>query len=90
MTPVRALALVAFALGVGGAEAQAYKPPRTPWGAPDLEGVWTNLSLTTLERPPAFKSLVIPDAEAAAYDARRAGPPPTRPGPLSVDQPPVP
>ena len=26
-------------------------PPRTPWGHPDLQGVWTNTTTTPLERP---------------------------------------
>ena len=25
--------------------------PRTPWGDPDLQGVWTNATLTPIERP---------------------------------------
>jgi hypothetical protein len=25
--------------------------PRTPWGHPDLQGVWTNSTTTPLERP---------------------------------------
>ena len=26
-------------------------PPRTPWGDPDLQGLWTNTTTTPLERP---------------------------------------
>ena len=26
-------------------------PPRTPWGAPDLQGVWDFRSITPMERP---------------------------------------
>ena len=39
----------------GVVAAQRWTPPRTPWGDPDLEGVWTsdnNFSIP-LERPPA-------------------------------------
>ena len=28
--------------------------PRTPDGHPDLQGVWTNATITPLERPKAF------------------------------------
>lgn len=28
-----------------------YTAPRTPWGAPDLNGVWSNATTTPLQRP---------------------------------------
>ena len=33
------------------APAKAWTPPRTPDGKPDLQGIWTNATLTPLERP---------------------------------------
>src|SRR5687768_10274630 len=30
---------------------QSPSAPRTPWGHPDLQGVWTNSTTTPLERP---------------------------------------
>ncbi len=33
---------------VGG---EAAAPPRTPWGDPDLQGIWSNTTTTPLERP---------------------------------------
>lgn len=30
--------------------AQVYEIPRTEWGQPDLQGSWTNATLTPLER----------------------------------------
>jgi hypothetical protein len=47
--------LTALAFMAAATHADAYKPPRTSWGAPDLEGVWTNASLTSLERDATFK-----------------------------------
>jgi len=65
------LPLVAAAVATG-ASAQAYKAPRNAFGQPDLEGVWTNASLTSLERPPQFKTLTITEAQAKAVEAMRA------------------
>lgn len=39
--------------------------------ASDLSGVWTNAWYTKLERPAAFKDLVVTPTEAAAYEAPR-------------------
>jgi hypothetical protein len=50
-----------------------YKAPRTPDGKPDLQGVWSNASLTTLERGVSYgggikiDTLVIPDAQVAKF-----------------------
>ncbi|MBI1361997.1 MAG: hypothetical protein GC155_17105 [Alphaproteobacteria bacterium] len=43
-----------------------YKPPKTGWGVPDLQGVWNNASLTTMQRPAAATKLVVTPDEAAA------------------------
>ncbi|MES2721535.1 MAG: hypothetical protein V4656_00130 [Pseudomonadota bacterium] len=63
-----ALGFAVAALLVGPATAQAYKAPRNGFGQPDLEGVWTNASVTQLERPAQFKSLVITEAQARALE----------------------
>jgi hypothetical protein len=42
---------------------------RTPDGHPDLQGIWTNATLTPMERPAAFAGkLNVSDAEAAAFE----------------------
>jgi hypothetical protein len=45
---------------------------RTPWGDPDLEGIWTNATLTPLQRPPelAAKEFFTPE-EAAQFQRTR-------------------
>ena len=55
--------------GAAHAAEPAYKAPRTVFGAPDLQGLWTNTSLTFLQRPPIFKNLVATDKEAAMMEA---------------------
>lgn len=60
-------ALAALALACAGASpafAQPdYQPPRTPDGRPDLQGTWTNASITTLERADRYKSTVLTSDE---------------------------
>ena len=65
------ICVAALFAAAGAAKAGPYRAPRTVYGAPDIQGEWTNLSITELERPPQFKALVITDAEANAYLARR-------------------
>src|SRR5260370_23760901 len=46
--------------------------PRTADGHPDLQGVWTNATLTALERPAALAGkMTVSDAEAAVYEKRQ-------------------
>jgi hypothetical protein len=63
-----ALGILAVAvLGCSGAaSAGGYRAPRNVFGQPDFEGLWTFNSLTRLERPPAYRTLVITDAQVRA------------------------
>jgi hypothetical protein len=47
----------------------AYRPPRTLDGHPSFEGTWTNATITSLQRPARYTSLVIPPGEVAAQTA---------------------
>ena len=43
--------------------------PRTPWGAPDLGGVWDYRTMTPLQRSADFAEReVLSDEEAVAYE----------------------
>ena len=52
--------------------AQNWTPPRTPDGHPDLQGVWTNATVSPLQRPPELGDKEFFTAEeAAAYEKQR-------------------
>ena len=43
--------------------------PRTPWGKPSLEGVWTTATLTPLERPASLDGTPLTEAQQAEMEA---------------------
>jgi hypothetical protein len=59
MASAAVLAVPAFAQAAPG-----YSKPYTPWGAPDLQGFWSNTSLTGMQRPQGAEKLVMTEAEA--------------------------
>jgi hypothetical protein len=70
---------LAALIGLFGASALAaeqtpknWKMPRTAYGQPDLQGVWTNATITPLERPKEFANLVLTDAEAKTIEAQNS------------------
>ena len=62
-----AVVVVCSPLTVAGAESPGNQPvPLTPWGDPDLRGVWTTATLTPLERPRSLEAQdLLSDAQAA-------------------------
>jgi hypothetical protein len=70
MTP-RLSVLIALPVALAGGLADA-QTARTPWGAPDLQGTWSNATLTPLQRPADLKDkeFFTPD-EARAYVRQR-------------------
>jgi hypothetical protein len=73
---VSAATLGALAVGLAplAAVAQGSAVQRTPWGHPDLEGLWTNATLTPFQRPAELgtKAFYEPDEVAAIEQDRRA------------------
>ena len=48
-------------------------PPRTPWGAPDVQGVWDFRTITPMERPADLgDTAVLTEAQAARVEAETA------------------
>jgi hypothetical protein len=60
------------------ASAQSWSPPRTPDGHPDLQGFWTNATITPLERPKELGAKeLFTEEEAAEYRKQALVPLPT-------------
>jgi hypothetical protein len=54
-------------------EATGWKTPRTPDGQPDLQGIWTNATITPFERPASLSGKAfLTEEEAAALEAQAA------------------
>lgn len=70
MRKLIAIASIIVGLAAASASAQvAWRAPRTPLGWPDLQGTWTNESVTRLERAPELgERLVMTLEETAAAD----------------------
>ncbi len=49
---------VVWAADAPAAKTATYKVPKTAFGDPDLQGIWTNASITTLERQPGLPNRV--------------------------------
>jgi hypothetical protein len=77
---VLAIAIATLSLSSGAAQAKKTAAPaksapvlRTPWGDPDLQGVWNDATSTPLQRPTGVASKdVLADEEAAEFEAQLA------------------
>jgi len=64
-------AALGLSLASSGALAGNYEAPRTAHGHPDLQGIWTNATLTPVERPKMLgNKLVLSEAEALQMEKR--------------------
>ena len=50
--------------------AEDYQIPTTSWGVPDLQGIWTNVTVTSLERPEFVDTLVVDESVARNWEKR--------------------
>jgi hypothetical protein len=66
------LASVSLAGQSGAASSKPWSVPRLLDGHPDLQGFWTNATITPLERPNGFTSAVLTEAETARLEKQVA------------------
>lgn len=87
---LRPLGLLTALLAAGLAQAQTspYQAPRTADGAPDLQGIWTNNTITPLTRPAEFADLVLTQEQAAALEQNVAAFTEEQDQPSDPDRPP--
>ena len=45
-------------------QAPGYEPPRTEFGVPDIQGIWSNRAITHMERRPGVDKLVLTEEQA--------------------------
>ena len=73
---VTAASLVAQS-GQTARSTKTYTPPKTPWGDPDLQGIWPSTAMVGVpfERPPQFGNrLYLTEAEFKTAPERRRAP----------------
>ena len=47
---------------------ETWQVPKTDFGDPDLQVLWTNATITALERPKQFDNLVLSDSQAKEWE----------------------
>ena len=72
LSAVAVSALISVSIGATSSEGPA-SGPMTPWGEPDLQGIWTDETDTPLQRSPRFGTQeFFTDAERADLDQQRS------------------
>ena len=66
------ITLVSVMMGGVGTEAQT-STPETPWGEPDLQGIWTVELLVPLQRPAGVTTEFYTEEQVAEIDGQRVG-----------------
>jgi hypothetical protein len=64
---VGTLLITCLSFPAAGTDSQ-WRLPAMSWGVPDLQGTWTNATITGLERPPPLTNLVLTPLEAAGVE----------------------
>jgi hypothetical protein len=68
MQTARSILVLFLMLSPAAYAEEPWKAPRKAHGAPDIEGVWTNITATPLERPAAFDAPTTTEERAAAFE----------------------
>ena len=69
LAPAPAAAQAASKTTAKKSAAKTWTPPRTPWGEPDLQGIWDFATITPLERPAELAGKeVLTEQEAAEFE----------------------
>jgi hypothetical protein len=73
LTIIAAVAVVSISLVAQQTASKKWAPPKTPWGDPDLQGVWNDATSTPLQRPNQLSGKdVLSDEEAAGFEQENA------------------
>jgi hypothetical protein len=74
LTPVHVTGQASRPTAAAGGAATTGPAPKTAWGEPDLQGIWTDEYMTPLQRSSQYAGKeFFTDQERAALDAKRAG-----------------
>jgi hypothetical protein len=74
MTRMSSLLAAAFVVALtapAAAQSVDWTPPRLADGTPDLQGNWSNATMTPIQRPPGVELILTPDQVAALEEGRQ-------------------